>query len=107
MKDGLIYYPDFSGFLHCIDIKTGQQVWMHDMFAAMWSSTTFVADGKVFLGDEDGDVVVMQHGREKKILATNEMGSSVYSTVVTANGTMYIMTRNNLYAIKEGAQLGK
>ena len=35
------------------------------------------------------------------------MGSSVYSTVVTANGTMYIMTRNNLYAIKEGAQLGK
>ena len=106
VKDGLIYYPDFSGFLHCVDIKTGQQVWMHDMFAAMWSST-LVADGKVYLGDEDGDVVVMQHGREKKILSTNEMGSSVYSTVVTANGTMYIMTRNNLYAIKEGAQLGK
>ena len=69
VKDGLIYYPDFSGFLHCIDIKTGQQVWMHDMFAAMWSST-LVADGKVYLGDEDGDVVVMQHGREKKIIST-------------------------------------
>jgi outer membrane protein assembly factor BamB len=106
IKDGIIYYPDFSGFLHCLDLKTGQPIWTHDMFAAMWSST-MVADGKVYLGDEDGDVVVLQHGREKKILATNEMGSSVYSTVVTANGAMFVMTRNNLYAIQEGAQLGK
>ena len=43
------------------------------MFAAMWSST-LVADGKVYLGDEDGDVVVMQHGREKKILADERDG---------------------------------
>jgi outer membrane protein assembly factor BamB len=104
IKDGIIYYPDFSGFLHALDLKTGKQLWKYDMFAAMWSST-MVADGKVYLGDEDGDVVVMQHGRTEKLLATNEMGSSVYSTVVTANGVMFVMTRNNLYAIQEGAQL--
>jgi hypothetical protein len=61
----------------------------------------------VYLGDEDGDVVVLQHGRTKKILAEPNMGSSVYSTVVTANGVMYIMTRNNLYAIQQGAVLKK
>jgi outer membrane protein assembly factor BamB len=104
VKDGVLYYPDFSGFLHCLDAKTGKRLWKHDMFAAMWSST-MVADGKVYLGDEDGDVTVFQHGREKKILAENNMDSSVYSTVITANGVMYIMTRNNLYAIQEGAQL--
>jgi outer membrane protein assembly factor BamB len=103
IKDGLIYYPDFSGFLHALDVKTGQPVWTHDMFAAMWSSA-MVADGKVYLGDEDGDVVVFQHGREKKVLAENLMPSSVYSTVVTANGVMYIMTRNELFAIQEGAK---
>jgi outer membrane protein assembly factor BamB len=103
IKDGIIYYPDFSGFLHALDVKTGKVLWRHDMFAAMWSST-MVADGKVYLGDEDGDVIVMQHGREKKILAENVMDSSVYSTVITAKGVLYIMTRNNLYAIQEGAQ---
>jgi outer membrane protein assembly factor BamB len=103
IKDGIIYYPDFSGFLHALDVKTGKPLWVHDMFAAMWSST-MVADGKVYLGDEDGDVVVIQHGREKKILAENAMDSSVYSTVITANGVMFVMTRNNLYAIQEGAQ---
>jgi outer membrane protein assembly factor BamB len=106
IKDGIIYYPDFSGFLHALDMKTGQPIWTHDMFAAMWSSA-MVADGKVYLGDEDGDVVVFQHGREKKILAENLMPSSVYSTVVTANGVMYLMTRNELFAIQEGAQLKK
>ena len=106
IKDGLIYYPDFSGFLHALDVKTGQPVWTHDMFAAMWSSA-MIADGKVYLGDEDGDVVVFQHGREKKVLAENLMPSSVYSTVVTANGVMYLMTRNELFAIQEGAQLKK
>jgi outer membrane protein assembly factor BamB len=56
--DGLLYYPDFSGFFHCLDAKTGQPLWVHDMFAAIWGSA-MVVDGKVYLGDEDGDVVVM------------------------------------------------
>jgi len=103
IKDGLIYYPDFSGFLHVLDVKTGQPVWTHDMFAAMWSST-LVADGKVYLGDEDGDVVVFAAGRVKKILSEINMGTAVYSTPITANGTMIIMTHNELFAIQEGAQ---
>ena len=106
IKDGILYCPDFSGFLHALDVKTGKPFWVHDMFAAMWSST-MVADGKIYLGDEDGDVVVMRPGKEKAILAENNMDSSVYSTVVTSKGVMYVMTRNNLYAIAEGAQIKK
>jgi outer membrane protein assembly factor BamB len=106
IKDGLIYYPDFSGFFHCLDIKTGQPVWTHDMFAAMWSSP-LIADGRIYLGDEDGDVVIMQPGRVKKVLTEVNMGTAVYSTPITANGVMYIMTRNQLFAIQEGAQLKK
>lgn len=104
IKDGVIYYPDFSGFLHCLDAKTGQVLWTHDMFAAMWSSALAV-DGKVYLGDEDGDVTIFQQGRVKKVISEVNMGTSVYASVVTANGVMYVMTRNNLYAIQEGAQL--
>jgi outer membrane protein assembly factor BamB len=58
-----------------------------------------VADGKVYLGDEDGDVVVLQAGREKKLLAEVNMGSAVYSTAVAANGTLYLANRNQLFAL--------
>jgi outer membrane protein assembly factor BamB len=95
---GLVFISDFSGFLHCLDAQSGKPAWNFDMLAAVWGSP-LVADGKVYLGDEDGDVVVLQAGREMKKLAEINMGNSVYSTPVPANGVLYIMTRSELYAI--------
>jgi outer membrane protein assembly factor BamB len=98
IADGLIYLPDFSGFFHCLDANTGQELWVHDLTSAVWGSA-MVADGKVYIGNEDGDIVILQHGKEKKVLTTINMGSAVYGTVVPANGTLYVMNRNQLYAI--------
>lgn len=102
VHDGIAYMADFSGFLHALDAKTGKPFWTHDMFAAMWGSPMYI-DGKIYLGDEDGDVVVMQAGRELKVLSEMNMGSSVYSTPVPANGVLFISNRNLLYALAEGA----
>ena len=102
VKDGIVYMADFSGFVHALDAKTGKPFWTHDMFAAMWGSPMFI-DGKIYIGDEDGDVVVMQAGRELKILSELNMGSSVYSTPVPANGMLFISNRNMLYTLAEGA----
>jgi outer membrane protein assembly factor BamB len=99
--DGLLYYPDFSGFLHCLDAKTGKELWQHDMFAAIWGSAV-VIDGKVYLGDEDGDVAILQAGREKKLIGEMNMGSSVYSTPIPANGALFIMNRNQLFSLAVG-----
>jgi outer membrane protein assembly factor BamB len=98
IHEGVLYYPDFSGFLHALDPKTGQAFWVHDMFAAVWGSP-LVADGKVYLGDEDGDVAILQAGKALKVLAEINMGSSVYGTPVPANGVLYINSRNQLFAI--------
>jgi outer membrane protein assembly factor BamB len=100
--EGIVYLADFSGFLHAVDAKTGKPYWTHDMFAAVWSSPMIV-DGKLYLGDEDGDIVVMQPGKEVKVISEMNMGSSVYSTVVPANGTLFVMNRNQLWALAEGA----
>jgi outer membrane protein assembly factor BamB len=96
--NGLVFYADFSGFLHCLDAKTGKPYWVHDMLAAIWGSP-IVIDGKVYLGDEDGDVVVMEASKEKKLIAEMNMGSSVYSTPVPANGALFIVNRNQLFAL--------
>jgi outer membrane protein assembly factor BamB len=98
IADGLVYVSDFSGYLHCLDAKTGQEYWNHDLLAAVWASP-FLIDGKVYLGDEDGDVVVMAHGKEKKQLAEMNMGSAVYGTIVPANGVLFINNRSQLFAI--------
>lgn len=98
IQDGILYMPDFSGFFHALDAATGKQLWVHDTFAAVWASP-MVADGRVYLGDEDGDVVVLAAGREEKVLAEMNLGSSVYSSAVPANGVLYIASRNQLFAL--------
>jgi outer membrane protein assembly factor BamB len=107
VADGLVYISDFSGILHCLDIDTGKSYWNYDMLSAVWGSP-LVADGKVYLGDEDGDVAVFQAGKKFKNIAKMGMGSSVYSTPVPANGVLYIMNRSELYAIADtGRQTAK
>ena len=98
VADGLVYIADFSGFLRCLDEKNGKEIWMHDVFAAVWGSP-FVVDGKVYITDEDGDVTVMAHGREKKVLAETNMGSAVYGTITPANGAIFLNTQSKLFAI--------
>ncbi|MBM41025.1 MAG: hypothetical protein CL483_03760 [Acidobacteria bacterium] len=103
IADGVLYISSLSGFLHALDPDTGEEFWTYDAFAAVWGSP-FVVDGKVFLGDEDGDIVVLRAGREMEELAELNMGASVYSTPVVRDGVMYILTRNRLWAIQDGAQ---
>ena len=98
IANGLVYISDFSGFLHCLDTTSGKPYWTYDMLSAVWGSP-LVADGKVYLGDDDGDVLVFAEGKELKKLAQINMGSSVYSTPVPANGVLYIMTPSALYAV--------
>jgi outer membrane protein assembly factor BamB len=93
-----VFISDFAGFLHCLDTATGKPFWKYDALAAVWGSP-MVADGKVYLGDEDGYVAVLAAGKELKVLSEISMGSSIYSTPVAANGVLYVMTRDTLYAL--------
>lgn len=99
IADGLLYVADFSGYLRCLDAETGEELWVHDTFAAIWGSP-LVADGKVYLGDEDGDVVVLRAGRELEVLAENNLGSPIYGAPIAANGVLYINTVRELYALE-------
>lgn len=100
IADGLVYAADYAGDIHCLDAETGKLYWKHATRSHIWSST-LAADGKVYVGTEDGQVVILQQGKEKKVLAAVEMGAPVYSTPVVANGVLYVATQTHLYAIQQ------
>ncbi|QDT38213.1 outer membrane protein assembly factor BamB family protein [Stratiformator vulcanicus] len=102
VHDGLVIAPDLSGFVHCLDFETGKRYWEYDMFAACWGSP-MVVDGKVLIGDEDGDLTVLPLDRElpdEEPLAEILFNSSIYSTPTIANGRMYVSDRSRLYAFQ-------
>ncbi|NJM54043.1 MAG: PQQ-binding-like beta-propeller repeat protein, partial [Blastocatellia bacterium] len=105
----LLYIADFSGLVHCLDAMTGKAHWTYDMFAASWGSPLIV-DGKVYIGDEDGDVAVFRHSADPNVAMKEEFGdrvpyyaeinmqNSVYSTPIVANNVLYIANRTHLFA---------
>ncbi len=103
IKNDLLFIPDFSGLIHCLDAKTGKALWTHDMFAASWASALIVED-RVYISDEDGDISIFKLSREKELIGEVNMGSSVYTSPIVANDTLYIANRNRIFAIQEGAQ---
>lgn len=96
IHNGLVYAPDLSGFLHCVDFKTGKRHWEYDAFAAIWGSP-MVVDGYVLLGDEDGDLAVLKEGTEEDVIEEKVFDSSIYSTPTVANGRLFVSDRSRLY----------
>ena len=58
-----------------------------------------VADGKVYVGTEDGDVVILAASKTLKEVGRIDMRAPIYATPVIANGVLYIGTPTHLYAI--------
>lgn len=111
IKDDVLYIADFSGIFHCLDALTGKVNWTYDMFAAAWGSPLIV-DGKVYIGDEDGDVAIFRHSADPEVAMKDDggefvpfygeinMGNSVYSTPIVAKNVLYISNRTHLFAIE-------
>ena len=55
----------------------------HVFQSRIWGST-LVADGKVYIGIEDGDLVTLKAGKEKKLLAQIDFGAPLYSSAIVA-----------------------
>ncbi len=109
ISDDLLFVPDLSGFFHCIDFKTGKRHWEHDLYSAVWGSP-MVVDGNVFLGLEDGKLVVFERtAEEARVVKEYDTVnySSVYTTPTIANRRMFITDRTRLYAVELDAALEK
>lgn len=100
VHDGLVYAADLAGFVYCLDANTGQRLWYHDTKSDIWGSPYWV-DGKVYLGNADGDVYIFTHGREKKDPIVVEVQQPIKTPVVVVKGVLYLMTDSHLYAIAD------
>jgi outer membrane protein assembly factor BamB len=100
IADGLLYFADVSGRVYCLDEQTGKPYWVEDTQDAIWGST-LVADGRLYVGNQAGELDILALGKEKKELGKIDFGSAVLSTPVAANGVLFVATELNLFAVKE------
>jgi outer membrane protein assembly factor BamB len=98
---GLVIATSRSGFVYCLDAKTGRQYWRHDTQSLIWASPLIVED-KVYVADEDGAVDILKLSPEKLFYGEFDLAEPIFSSPVFANGVLYVAAGAHLYAIQEG-----
>jgi outer membrane protein assembly factor BamB len=107
-----LVYGDFlyvlgnAGILDAYDWRSGEEIYRERIphQGSGFSASPVASDGRIYLSSEDGDVFVVQAGREFKLLGTVKMGEPIMATPALANGKMFIRTQRQLFAIRGTAK---
>ncbi len=101
--DGIVYALGRNAVLFALDEKTGHELW-HSRFCkeghAWFFGSPLVANGKVIVGDEDGELFVYAAGRAKKCLARFDFPSPLRTAPVLDKDAMYLSVNDSLYKLR-------
>ncbi len=98
--DGLAYLLNKDGQLQCVELATGNEIYMNRTYTGQHRTSPTFADGHIYYGSNDGHVTVVKAGRDFKIVSTIDMGEAITASAIVSNGTLYIRSYEALYAIK-------
>ena len=96
--EGLIYMANGNGIVTAVDAETGRRVWQ-DRVGGIYSASPVAGDGKVYLFSETGETVVLQAGRELRVMQRNDLGERVVSSPAVSDGRIFIRTDESLVAV--------
>jgi outer membrane protein assembly factor BamB len=100
---GLVYLGRDNGLLHCLDARTGAEVYRQRLRADHYRASPVLAAGRVYLVARGGTVTVVKAGRKFERLATNTLDDNFIASPAVANGRLYLRGFRSLYAIGEGS----
>jgi len=96
--EGLLYMANDAGIVSCIDPATGQKVWQ-ERTPGIFTASPVAADGKIYLQSETGETIVLQAGREARVLARNPIGERSVASPAISKGQIFIRTDGHLVCI--------
>lgn len=94
-----LYMVSERGIMSCLDVETGEDHWTARL-GGNFSSSPLFADGKIYVGNRDGQVFVLRPGKTFDLVATNEMDSAVMASPVALRESLILRTEESLYRIE-------
>jgi outer membrane protein assembly factor BamB len=95
-----LYVINDRGIMWCLDLKTGKEVYGRQRLrSATYSGSPVLADGKIYVTNEDGVTVVVKAGPTFQVLAENDFDDYTLSSPAVSEGQIFIRTATHLYCI--------
>src|SRR5688572_32730313 len=98
---GVLYVLANNGVFDAYDITTGKELYRQrlPLIGSGYSASPVAADGKIYLSNEDGEMLVIEAGDTFTHVATNSMRESLMATPALSQGVMYVRGSHTLFAI--------
>ena len=99
--DGVVYALNNDGVFDAYDVQTGHEIYRQRLkhLGSGFSASPVAADSRIYLSNEDGEIIVIAAGREFREIATNPMGELLMATPALSDGVMYVRSSSALSAI--------
>jgi outer membrane protein assembly factor BamB len=95
-----VYSVNDRGIVWCLDAKTGKEIYGRQRLRPSTYSGSFVlADGRLYVTNEDGLTSVIRSGPKFEILAENNLDDYTLSSPAISEGQIFIRTTAALWAI--------
>jgi outer membrane protein assembly factor BamB len=95
-----LYVVNDRGIMWCLDLKTGKEVYGRQRLrSATYSASPVLADGKIYVTNEDGVTIVVKAGPTFQVLAENDFDDYTLSSPAVSEGQIFIRTATHLYCI--------
>ena len=98
---GILYVLANNGIFDAYDLASGEDIYRRRIphLGSGFSASPVAADGKIYLSNEDGDMIVVRAGRSFELVGTNSMGELLMATPALSQGVMYVKALRNLFAV--------
>jgi outer membrane protein assembly factor BamB len=96
-----IYMLSDSGFLTCMDAKTGKVHYSERLEGKGYSASLIVADGNIYATSEDGVGQVIPVGTEFKPSHKSSLGERTFATFAPVDGALFVRTDKQIYRFEK------
>ena len=99
--NGLLYVLGNNGTFDAYNLKTGEEIYRQRLptVGSGFSASPVASDGKIYLSNEDGEILVVSAGETFNHIATNSMGELLMATPALSDGVMYVRSAASVFAI--------
>ena len=102
LVDDLLFTIDDGGVANCFEAKTGTQVWGEPQrIGGNYSASPVYAEGRIYFLNEEGKTMVIEAGRQFKVLAENRLDGGFMASPAIAEKAFFLRTKTHLYRIEE------
>ena len=98
---GILYVLGNNGTFDAYKLATGEELYRQrlPLVGSGFSASPIASDGKIYLSNEDGEILVVTAGEKFSHVATNSMGELLMATPALSDGVMYVRSASSVFAV--------